>query len=161
MTIRLATINDLSSIIAIYNEFIGTTVTMDTLEANVESKQGWFVQHSNQYPIFCFFTPENEVVGWASLSKWSEKPGYKYTVENSLYITKSYQNKGIGSKLLEKLIETAKDNQFHCVISRIDANNNVSINLHKKFGFIAIGTMKEIGFKFNRFIDVTILQLLL
>ena len=92
---RLATKNDLNAIVSIYNQFISTSVTMDTEEVPVASKKNWFNAHNKYYPIICYVT-DNEVIGWASLSKWSEKIGYAKTVEESIYVIKKYHGQGFG-----------------------------------------------------------------
>ena len=161
MSIRLATMNDLLAIVSIYNEFIDTTVTMDTNRATIESRTNWFTNHTPAYPITCYVTPTGEIAGWASLSKWSEKLGYRFTVENSIYVSQKYQNHGIGSKLLLDTITRAKKLRYHCIVSRIDSENDISLSIHQKHGFSIIGSMREFGFKFNKYIDIVILQLLL
>ena len=153
--------NDLLAIVSIYNEFIDTTVTMDTNRATIESRTNWFTNHTPAYPITCYVTPIGEIAGWASLSKWSEKLGYRFTVENSIYVSQKYQNHGIGSKLLLDTITRAKKLHYHCIVSRIDIENVISLSIHQKHGFSIIGNMREFGFKFNKYIDIVILQLLL
>ena len=147
LTIRLATLQDIPAIASIYHEFINTTVTMDTEKDTIQSRTSWFQNHSPEYPIICFTTESNLIAGWASLSKWSPKPGYKLTVENSVYVSKKFQHLGIGKN--------------HSIIARIDSENTISLELHKKFGFVEIGYMKEFGFKFNKFVDIIMLQLIL
>ena len=161
MSIRLATYNDIPSIVDIYNEYIDTTITMDTEQATIESRTQWFQNHSTVHPVTCYVSESGEILGWASLSKWSEKMGYRYSVENSIYVSKKCHRGGIGTKLLEDLIQRAKELQYHCIISRIDSENLISLALHQKYGFKVIGEMKETGFKFNKYINVKILQLLL
>ena len=161
MTIRLATLQDVPTITSIYNEFIDTTVTMDLFESSIDNRTIWFQNHQPTFPITCYVNDSGKVVGWASLSKWSPKLGYKLTVENSVYVSKKYQKLGIGKKLLSDIISKAKDLHYHTIVSRIDSENVISLNLHKKYGFIEIGCMKEFGFKFNKYIDIIMLQLIL
>lgn len=161
VSIRLATTNDLPSIVSIYNEFIDTTVTMDTIPATIQSRTKWFKDHSPKHPITCFVVDTGVIAGWSSLSKWSEKLGYKGTIENSVYVSRKFQHQGIGTKLLNDSIGRAKELGYHCIVSRIDAENIVSLSLHESKGFQKIGLMKEFGFKFNRYIDVVLLQLML
>ena len=161
LTIRLATLQDIPAIASIYHEFINTTITMDTEKDTIQSRTSWFQNHSPEYPIICFTTESNLIAGWASLSKWSPKPGYKLTVENSVYVSKKFQHLGIGKKLLAEIINKAKILQYHSIIARIDSENTISLELHKKFGFVEIGYMKEFGFKFNKFVDIIMLQLIL
>lgn len=158
--IRIATKNDLPEIVSIYNQYINTTVTMDTEEATISSKTNWFNAHDQHYPIICYIN-NNEILGWVSLSRWSDRIGYAKTIEESVYVSKKYHGEGIGKLLLQEAIKRAKQLQYHCILARIDATNQISLSLHEKSGFITIGTMQEVGFKFNKFVDVKILQLLI
>ena len=160
MVIKLAERENLEAIIKIYNEFIGTSITMDTEKATLESKDVWFKDHNQNHPIICYIENE-EIRGWASLSPWSSKKGYSKSVELSVYVAKSSHNQGIGKSLMKEAIKLAGLQNYHCIISRIDSSNELSLYLHKKLGFTYIGTMKEIGFKFGKYIDIIILQLLL
>lgn len=158
--IKIAQINDLKTIVKIYNEYIDTTVTMDSVQSTVESKLEWFNDHDINHPIFCYEL--NSIIrGWVSISKWSAKAGYNKTVELSVYVSKAFQHRGIGSILIKRAIEESKLKNYHCIISRIDSANKSSIELHEKLGFTYAGTIKESGFKFGKFIDIIVLQLLI
>ena len=99
------------------------------------------------------------VVGWASLSPWSDRCAYDTTVEVSVYIHHDFRGQGIGSTLLEMVTLEGKKVNNHTVISRISEGNEVSIHLHEKLGYRHIGVMKEVGFKFDKFLDVHMMQL--
>ena len=96
MSIRLATYNDIPSIVDIYNEYIDTTITMDTEQATIESRTQWFQNHSTVHPVTCYVSESGEILGWASLSKWSEKMGYRYSVENSIPNTRKLKRRFFG-----------------------------------------------------------------
>jgi phosphinothricin acetyltransferase len=97
-------------------------------------------------------------VGWASLSRWSERAAYDTTAEVSLYVHKNARNKGIGKKLLEVLTLEGGRVGLHSLIARITEGNEKSFYLHELFGFETVGTLKEIGKKFGQYLDVRILQ---
>ena len=102
----------------------------------------------------------NEVIGYASLSRWSERAAYNGTAEISIYISHKHHNKGIGKKLMLSIIEAGKQAGLHCVLSRISQGNDKSIYLHQQYGFNTVGVMKEVGNKFGKLLDVTIMQLM-
>jgi phosphinothricin acetyltransferase len=161
LLIRKAGLSDLNDITEIYNEAILTTTsTFDTEPKTLEERKHWLESHDSLHPILvCEF--ENDIAGWASLSKWSDRSAYHKTVENSVYIKEKYRGHGFGTLLLQKILNNAKENGFHTVIARIADNNPASIRLHESAGFEKIGVMKEVGEKFNRLVDVMIMQKIL
>jgi phosphinothricin acetyltransferase len=158
VTIRRAIPGDLESITEIYNEAILTTVaTFDTQPKTDEEQASWFASHGTRYPILVA-EDKGRVVGWASLSMWSDRCAYADTAENSVYVKEEHRGKGIGRKLLEALMKEGEAAGLHTVIARIAGGNEVSIRLHESFGFEHIGVMKEVGRKFGRLIDVYMMQ---
>jgi L-amino acid N-acyltransferase YncA len=98
------------------------------------------------------------VAGWASLSPYNPKPGYRTTAENSLYVDPAYHRQGIGAALLAHLIQTAPTHGVREIVALITAENTVSLALHQRFGFRTVGTLERVGRKFGRWIDVTLMQ---
>jgi L-amino acid N-acyltransferase len=159
--IRRAKINDLKAITRIYNyAILSTAATFDTKLKTVESRKKWFYKHSGKYPIIVV-ADERGVIGWASLSQWSDRCAYNNTAEISVYVDKKEQGQGIGNRLMARIIEFARKNKLHVVIARIAGENEISVHLHKKYGFIYVGSLKEVGYKFDRYIDVHLMQLIL
>lgn len=159
--IRPATTVDLPAITAIYNHAVLHGVaTFDTEPKTLAERGLWFNEHNERYPILVMIEQE-QVVGWASLSKWSAKAAYDLSAEISIYFLPENQGKGYGNQLLPAILEAGKSGGLHTIIARITEGNEVSIHLHKKFGFESVGTLKEVGNKFNRFIDVHLMQLML
>ena len=158
--VRAATEKDLASILDIYNEAVlHTTATFDTEPRSLEKQQAWFFAHKKNHPVVV--AEENDmVIGWASLSPWSDRCAYDTTVEVSVYIHHDHRGRGLGSRLLEEVIAAGKNLEIHTVLSRITQGNEISIRIHEKCGFKTIGVMKEVGFKFNRFLDVHMMQLI-
>lgn len=158
LTIREARREDLVTITEIYNEaIVKTAATFDTGPKSIEEQRVWLGRHNAKYPIL---VAENQrlVVGWASLSMWSDRCGYSDTAEISLYIKEGYRNGGIGRTLLEATLKKGKDEGLHTVIARIVGNNQASIHLCDVFGFVHIGTMREVGRKFGKLLDVDLMQ---
>ncbi|MFW6287235.1 MAG: N-acetyltransferase family protein [bacterium] len=161
IVIRKAELKDLGEITEIYNQAILNTVaTFDTEPKTIESRLEWFEKHDERYPVLVAESGEG-VIGWASLSIWSDKCAYNKTAELSIYIDESQRGRGIGNELMGSIIKYARKTDCHTIISRIAGENEVSIYLHEKYGFKLIGTMKEVGYKFDRYIDVHIYQIIL
>jgi len=158
LTIRTASINDLKEITEIYNEAILKTVaTFDTEEKSIGEQKKWFKEHRPKNPIIV--AEENgKILSWAALSKYSTRCAYSDTFEISLYVKNEYQDKGIGKKLMERIIEEGEKAGIHVVLARITQGNEKSIYLHKSVGFEHVGIMKEVGLKFGKRLDVYLMQ---
>jgi len=155
---RPATNSDVLAITDIYNEVIlNTTSTFDLEPKTIEERSRWLDDHGDKHPVLVAQSGE-EVVGWAALSRWSDKQAYEATAEISVYVHKDHRNKGIGKKLTELVTLAGQEAGLHSVISRITEGNEVSINLHVALGFKHVGVMKEAGHKFGRYLDVYLLQ---
>lgn len=158
LTIRRATLKDLDAITEIYNEAILKTVaTFDTKPKTLEEQKLWFANHGPKHPLLVA-EHNGIVVGWASLSRWSERCAYSDTAEISLYVKEEHRRKGIGRKLLEAIMQEGQKAGLHTVIARITEGSEVSIHLHKSAGFEHIGIMKEVGRKFGKRLDVYLMQ---
>jgi len=155
---RSATIEDLDAITEIYNEaIIKTVATFDTELKTKEDQKKWFDDHGSKNPILV--AEQNGVmVGWASLSKWSDRCAYSDTAEISLYIKEEHQGKGIGRRLIEAIIKEGEKTGLHTIIARITEGNESSFHLHRSVGFTHIGIMKEVGMKFGKRLDVHLMQ---
>jgi len=160
INIRSATDSDQQSIMDIYNDaVINTSATFDTELRTIEKQMEWFHKHKANHPVFVAVS-NGMIAGWSSLSPWSDRCAYDTTVEVSVYVHKDFRGKGIGSKLLELITLEGKKVNNHTVLSRITSGNASSIHLHEKFGYRHIGVMKEVGFKFGKFLDVHMMQLI-
>ena len=156
-SIRIATISDLPDILYIINHAIETSTSdyrYDTI--NMEELERWY----NQNHVFVA-AMNNLVVGYATYSQFRERIGFQYSVEHSIYCHQDYQGKGIGKLLMKELIITAKKQKIHTMVACIDGDNVNSIAFHEKQGFVHVGKMKEVGYKFGRYLDMTFMQLML
>ena len=161
LEIRKAKIEDLPGITSIYNDAIKNTVaTFDTKTKTLEEKKVWFDGHGSKNPIIIAEENRN-IVGWAALSKWSNKDAYSNTAEISVYVKDSFKKKGVGKKLIQEILKEGKKVDLHLIIARITNDNQVSVHLHESVGFKQIGVMKECGYKFGKWLDVILLQKLL
>jgi L-amino acid N-acyltransferase YncA len=158
MQIRKAEIRDLEGINAIYNDAIlNTTATFDTEVKNIETRKAWFEQHTAKYPVLVAIE-NNTVLGWASMSRWSDRTAYDNTAEISIYIHPDHRDKGIGKTLMGAIVDAGKIAGLHCVLSRITQGNEKSIYLHEQAGFTHVGILKEVGTKFGQLLDVQMMQ---
>ena len=158
LTTRQATLEDLGAVTEIYNEAVLKTVaTFDTEPKTLEEQRIWFVNHIPEYPILVA-ERDGLIVGWASLSMWSDRCAYSDTAEISLYVKEEHQGKGIGRKLLEAIIQEGQKTGLHTVIARIAEGSEASIHLCKSVGFEHIGIMKEVGRKFGKLLDIHLMQ---
>ncbi len=156
--IRKAILSDVPAITEIYNEAILTTdASFDVEPKTLESQNKWFGEHGSKNPILVAEI-DDKVVGWVSLSRWSDRCAYSDTAEISLYIKDGFRNRGIGKKLMRAILAEGEKVGLHTVISRITGNNNISIRLHEEFGFENIGVMREVGKKFGKLLDVCMMQ---
>ena len=161
VTIRLATVEDLAAINQIYNYYVATSTCTYQKDASTAAERAeWFAQHGARHPI-TVAEKAGEVVGWGSLSDYRVRWGYRFTVENSVYVRHDAQRCGIGRTLLADLIVRARALDYHTIIAGISAEQAGSILLHKKAGFTPAGHVREVGHKFERWLDVVFMQLLL
>jgi L-amino acid N-acyltransferase YncA len=159
-TIRNAQLTDAAAIAAIYNHAIQfTTATFDTEIKSIQNRTEWLKQHGPNYPVLVALSDDN-VIAFASLSRWSDRPAYDQTAELSIYIQQNFQNIGLGNILMPAIIKEGRKACLHTIISRITQGNEISIHLHQKYGFTHVGVLKEAGKKFEQWLDVTIMQLM-
>lgn len=161
VSIRTATPGDVAAITDIYNEAILNTVaTFDTETKSVADRARWFETHDERHPVIVAEVA-GTVVAWATLSAWSERQAYSGTAETTLYVDAGHRGDGIGGALLEALIDIARQHEFHTLIARITTGSEASIRLHVSRRFEHVGTLREVGFKFDRYLDVEIYQKML
>lgn len=160
--IRTAIFSDLDTILEIINhQILNSTSIYDYEPHDFEEQKLWFEQKSEQnFPIIVA-EYENIPIGYATYGSFREKIGYRYTVEHSVYIAEGFTGKGVGNLLLAELILLAKKQGLHNMIGVIDLENQGSIYFHKKHGFEIAGTIKESGYKFDRWLDSVYMQLIL
>lgn len=157
-SIRKAKAPDLLAINNIYTESaLHNTATFDTQAKTLAERKAWFEQHGDSHPILVA-EKDQEIVGWASLSLWSERAAYGGTAEISLYIASNFHRQGIGKKLMTEILRAGQNAGLHTVLARITAGNEVSLKLHYDFGFSEVGVLKEVGKKFGKLLDVHLLQ---
>lgn len=159
--IRDAVEEDLEDLLRIYNHAIATSVaTLDLDLQSLEERKEWFSHYGKQNPLIVAVM-DGQVIGYSCLSVFREKPGFSKSLELSVYIDEPFWGLGIGTALMEEILGKAKELEVHAIVSSISAGNEASVRLHEKFGFRKVGHFPEIGFKFDKWLDVVFYQLLL
>jgi L-amino acid N-acyltransferase len=161
--VRKAVREDCPCILEIYNDAVlNTTATYDYQPRTLEHRQSWFDDHQRTgLPIYVASDSEEHIVGWSALNRYHDRIGYRFTSENSIYVAADHRGRGIGKLLLPPLIEDAKELGLRAIIAAIDSENPASIRLHARFGFEPVGHFRKVGYKFNRWLDVVYMELLL
>jgi L-amino acid N-acyltransferase YncA len=162
MHIRDAEESDIAGILAIYNEVIAhSTAIYAEQPVTLADRQAWFAGRRAQgYPVFVA-ADVTGIVGFASFGDFRAWPCYRYCVEHSLHIRADRRGQGIGRSLLERLILRAGDRGKHVLIAGIDADNQASVQLHRAFGFDTVAHFREVGRKFDRWLDLVFMQKIL
>jgi L-amino acid N-acyltransferase YncA len=155
---RRATRADLPAITKIYNEAVRTTTaTFDTKRQTVRQRAVWFRTHESRYPIIVAHV-NGDAVGWACISPWSDRPAYRITAETSFYVDSKFRGRGIGRKLKKAIVDKARQLGFYSLVARVAEGSEASLHLNKTMGFAHVGTLKRVGCKFGKVLDVHILQ---
>ncbi|KAF8956192.1 hypothetical protein BGZ46_002426 [Entomortierella lignicola] len=165
-TIRPASEADAAQINEIVNYEIDVSVSnFNYGPRSLEDGLAWFKNTiAGGYPILVATTTVDDkeiVAGYSSLGSFRQKDGYRFTAEYSLYIHHEHRKRGLGRRLLSDLLVEAKQRKFHAIIGSISEGNEASLYLAAQFGFRVVGTMKENGYKFDRWIDMTFVELIL
>ena len=160
MEIVKATKDHLAEIVEIYNwAVVNTQATFDTKTKTPEDQHIWLEKHKGDY-VLLVALEDKKVVGWAGVAPWSDRCAYDGTGEVAIYIHPHFHNQGLGTKLLKSLIKWGCQKEFRTLISKIISTSEHSLALHRKLGFQDIGVMKNVGKKFDQFLDVELLQYL-
>jgi L-amino acid N-acyltransferase len=162
IVIRDARELDLAAMLAIYNDAVLTTTAVyDYQPRSTEQQAAWFkAKQEHSLPVLVA-EDGGAVVGFASYGPFRPWPAYLHSVENSLYVAPEKRGRGIGTALLPALIQRAAERGLHTMIAGIDATNEPSLRLHAKFGFERVAQFREVGWKFERWLDLAFLQLML
>jgi L-amino acid N-acyltransferase YncA len=160
--IRLATASDLPAINDIYNHYVlHCTCTYQTEPETLEARREWFEEHSAVRYSVIVAEIDGRVVGWGSLSKFRPRAAYSPTAEPSVYVDREFLGRGLGRVLLVDLIARARAIGFHSLIGGSSGDQPASIALQESLGFTRVAHLKEVGFKFERWLEVVYFQLLL
>ncbi len=162
METRLARLEDAEAIRQIYNLEVSTsTVTFDLVPRTLDDQITWLEARSGAHVVIVAEDDDDEVVGFASLSPFRERPAYNSTVESSVYVRSDQRGRGVGALLIGELVGLAAQHGFHTAIARIVGGHEASIGLHRGAGFTEVGVEREVGRKFGTWLDVVVMQRML
>jgi len=150
-------------ILSILNEaIVNSTAIYDYKPRTMENMRAWFeTKAKGDFPVIGAQAEDGELMGFSSFGSFRAWPAYKYSVEHSVYVDTRFRGRGVGRRLLEAVIEAAREREYHVLIGGIDASNAASIALHERLGFTHCGTIRQAGFKFGRWLDLSFYQLIL
>lgn len=160
--IRDAVTGDLEAITAIYNHAVAhTTAIWNETVVDLEDRAVWLRdRQGGGFPVLVAVDGE-AVIGYATYTQWRPHSGYRHSVEHSVYVREDQRGRGLGSALMTALIERARAQGVHAMIAAVESENRGSIALHERLGFVEVGRMPQVGVKFGRWLDLTMLQLTL
>lgn len=158
MQIIPATPTHYQSILDIYNWAVKhSTATFDTESKSLPKDQDWFKPFQERYPLLVSISNDT-VIGFGLLKPFSDRIAYNDTCELSIYIDPNHHGKGVGNKMMEKILQVGESAKFKAILSKIETSSQESIHLHKKYGFFEVGTLLKVGYKFDKWLDVLIMQ---
>ena len=159
--LRPASKDDAQAIADIYNHYIRTsTATFDTEEKSAADRVAWLADHTDGYPVLVA-EHDGEIVAWGSLSKWGTRCAYRHSVEISVYVREQSVRSGLGPALAQALVDEARRVGHHAIVSQIVSENGPSLKMAKRMGFEYAGTLHEVGRKFDRWLDVVLMELVI
>lgn len=160
--IRDATAADCGDMLTIYNEIVSTsTAIFSDTPRSPEQQEYWFEDRTaNDLPVLVA-CEDGRIVGFASYGQFRTWPGYRNTVESSVYLAPAARKRGFGTALVSALIERAAAAKLHTMIAGIDGENLGSMRLHEKLGFARAAHLKQVGRKFDRWLDLMFYQRML
>jgi phosphinothricin acetyltransferase len=162
VVVRAAGEADLPAINAIYNHYVHTsTCTYQTQDETMEARAAWFRAHDPATHPVTVATDGGEIVGWGSLSRYNPREGYRSTVESSVYVRHDVRRRGVGGALLGDLVARASALGYRVIVAGVDAEQEASLALHERHGFVRAGRLVSVGFKLGRWLDVVYLQKML
>lgn len=162
VVIRPAREADVPAIRDIYNyEVLNGTATFDTEPKSLGDRLAWLRELQQAPNAVIVAELDGEVRGWGCLHPYHTRPAYRFTTEDSVYVHQGHRGRGVGRLILARLVEIGRENGFHTIMAGMSEGNEASVRLHASFGFTEVGIEREVGYKFECWLDVTWMQLML
>jgi L-amino acid N-acyltransferase YncA len=162
MLVRDARPTDARDICDVYNDAVlNTTAVFDDAPRTLEAQSSWLAAKAAQALPVLVADEGGRVVGYCSFGPFRPWPAYLHTVENAIYVAPDRRGAGIGTLMLEPLLRRARQRNVHAVVAGITADNQASLRLHTRFGYTQVAHFREVGRKFDRWLDLVFLELLL
>ncbi len=160
--VRLATAADAEAICRIYNQGIEDRgATLETELRAPEERRQWLAGRSPHHPVIVAESAAGEIVGWGSLNVFNPREAYRFVADFSVYVERSWRGKGVGSGVLERLIELAREHGFHKMVLSAFPTNTGGMALYEKLGFRTVGIYREQGQLDGQWVDTIIMEKLL
>lgn len=157
--IRDAGEGDLPGLLAIYNDVIATsTAVYADKPTTLDDRIAWYRARTGQgYPVLVAADADS-ILGFATFGDFRAWPGYRFTVEHSVHVSHVHRGAGIGTALMHELIARGTALGKHVMIGGVDADNAASLRFHERLGFERAAHLRQVGFKFGRWLDLVFLQ---
>lgn len=145
---------------AIYNYWVQhSTASFDVTGRDAAAVEAWYAVHEPApYPLLAALDEHEVVIGWGTLTPWSPRTGYRHTAEISIFAHPGYLRRGVAVALGRALLGHARAQSMRTVLARLEAGNAPSLALFASLGFVAVGTMHAVGRKFERWLDVVLME---
>ncbi|WP_289035382.1 GNAT family N-acetyltransferase [uncultured Roseibium sp.] len=163
MLLRHAVPEDLPGLLDIHNHAVRNLTAAWTDEVDtLEDRKNWLdKRRSDGEPVFVSVDEQGQVLGYGYYGSFRTRSGYRHTVEHSIYVAEGAQGKGVGSALLTRLIEEARQAGYHVLVGAVDGENKGSLAFHEKHGFETSVRLPQVGTKFGRWLDLFLVTLVL
>lgn len=159
--IRKMTLSDVAEIVRIYAYYVeNTVITFDTevpSEAEMAQRLAPIIEHMPAW----VYEDDGQIAGYCYAHGWKTKKAYDTTVETTIYLHPDHTGKGYGRLLMDCLIDDCRHRSFHALVACITIPNDPSVKLHEKLGFSQVSCFREVGCKFDRWLDVADYELIL
>jgi phosphinothricin acetyltransferase len=162
LSIRSATDSDVPAILSIINyEIANSTAIYDYEPRTIEMQMEWFRKKQDEKMPVIVGLINDVVIGFATYGVFRPKIAYRFSVEHSIYLASDTRGQGAGLQLMKALIKIARKDGFHTMIAGVDASNQTSYDFHEKLGFTEVARFREVGYKFDKWLDLVFMQLFL
>lgn len=159
--IRTVTKDDVPAIAGIYNHYVlHSVITFDTEMVSINEMEKKVAAISSHFP-YLVYEDEGKVAGYCYVHQWKEKKAYRRTLETTIYLSPDYLHRGIGTKLMQRLIAECRSRGVGALVACITSGNEVSETLHRQLGFEKVSHFRQVGEKFGRLLDVVDYELML
>jgi phosphinothricin acetyltransferase len=157
--LRDAGVGDIAGLLEIYNEVIATSTAVysDQPVTLADRTDWWRARTAQGYPVLVACDPSG-VLGFSTFGDFRAWPGYRYTIEHTVHVRADRRGQGVGRRLVEALFPRAAALGKHMMIAGVDAANEASIRFHERLGFVRAAHLREVGYKFGRWLDLVLLQ---
>ena len=166
LLIRDAVVEDMAAVRDIYNALVPTTsIAWTEVPETLREREEWFRNLVREgHPVLVAVDASDEVIGFAAYGSFrgaGRWPGYRHTVEHTIHVREDRWGLGAGRRLLEELIVRARAAGMHVLVGAVDGANDASLRFHERLGFVEVARMPEVGRKFDRWLDLVLVQLVL